>query len=88
MSEISSEITDAVTHSNVQVVAESPANGLGNVYLTASHATGLLFENAVGHQQQQFLLAQTGASRELHQLYQEKTITEAIRLAQLLQNEN
>ncbi|WP_174772358.1 RebB family R body protein, partial [Chryseobacterium rhizosphaerae] len=37
---VNEQITDAVTQSNVKVVAESPAVALSNVYQTAAHSTG------------------------------------------------
>ena len=56
MSFVNQQITDAVTQTNVKVVAEAPAMALGNVYQTAAHSTGLMFENAVNNQNQQNIL--------------------------------
>ena len=47
---VNEQITDAVTQSNVKVVAESPAMAMANVYQSAAHSTGILFENAVNTQ--------------------------------------
>ena len=84
MSELSSEITDAVSQTDVKVIAESPAMSLGTSYQTSAHSTGLMFENAVGNQQQQFNLFQSGTAQEVHRLYGQKVMAEALQLVQLL----
>ncbi|MDN3692078.1 RebB family R body protein [Chryseobacterium tructae] len=53
MATVNEQITDAVTQSNVKVIGESPAMALSNVYLSAAHSTGIMFENAVTNQNQQ-----------------------------------
>ncbi len=55
---VNSQITDAVTQSNVKVVAEAPAMAMGNVYQTLAHSIGILMENAVNQQQQASVLSQ------------------------------
>ncbi|AOK28085.1 R body protein RebB-like protein [Burkholderia singularis] len=66
---VNDQITDAVTQSNVKVVAESPAMALGSIYQTMAHSTGILFQNAVSAQQQQNTLAQAAANMGLMQIY-------------------
>ncbi|VEB41493.1 Killing trait [Chromobacterium violaceum] len=44
---VNSQITDAVTQSNVKVVGEAPAMAMGSIYQSLAHSTGILFENAV-----------------------------------------
>lgn len=48
---VNSQITDAVTQTNVKVVAEAPAQSLGMLYQMATHAAGLSIQNAVQAQQ-------------------------------------
>jgi hypothetical protein len=55
---LNDQITDAVTQSNVKVVAEAPAMALGTVYQSLAHSTGLMFENAVSHQQNANIVSQ------------------------------
>ncbi|MEO9570799.1 MAG: RebB family R body protein [Polaribacter sp.] len=55
---VNSQITDAVTQSNVKVVAEAPAMAMGNVYQSLAHSMGLLMENSVNQQQQASILSQ------------------------------
>lgn len=78
------QITDAVTQSNVKVVAEAPAMALGNVYQSAAHSTGLMFENAVAAQQQQNTLAQAAANQGVMQIYSLDTVADAISIAKML----
>ncbi|PAU63458.1 RebB family R body protein, partial [Pseudomonas indica] len=58
MANVNEMITDAVTQSNVKVVAEAPAMAMGSIYQTMAHSTGILFQNAVSAQQQQNTLSQ------------------------------
>lgn len=54
---VNSQITDAVTQSNVKVVAEAPAQAMGLVYQTMAHSVSLSMQNA---QQAQGGLQQIG----------------------------
>lgn len=66
---VNSQITDAVTQANVKVVGEAPAIAMGNVYQTAAHSLGLMFENAVNAQAQQNILAQAATTQGIMLLY-------------------
>ena len=48
---VNEQITDAVTQSNVKVVAESPAQAMGSLYQIAAQANGIAMQNAVSNQQ-------------------------------------
>lgn len=48
---VNSQITDAVTQTNVEVVAVSPAQSLGMLYQMSTHSAGLSMQNAVSSQQ-------------------------------------
>jgi hypothetical protein len=85
MSTVSTEITDAVTQSNVKVLAEAPAIALGNVFQSAAHSTGLMFANAVNAQNQQNILSQTATTQGVMQIYSFDTIADAIAIARMLQ---
>ncbi len=54
---VNAQITDAVTQSNVKVLAEAPAQSMALVYQTAAHSLSLAMENA---QQAQGGLQQIG----------------------------
>lgn len=45
--DVSSQVTDAVTQTNVKVIGKSPAMAMGSLYQTAAHSTGLMFYHAV-----------------------------------------
>jgi hypothetical protein len=45
--QVNSQITDAVTQTNVKVPDESPAEAMGAVYQTMAQATGLVMQDAV-----------------------------------------
>jgi len=81
---VNEQITDAVTQSNVKVVAEAPAIALGNVYQSAAHSTGLMFENAVNAQNQQNILSQSATTQGVMQIYSIDTVSDAIAIAKEL----
>ncbi|MGO4710606.1 RebB family R body protein [Chryseobacterium sp. 2TAF14] len=81
---VNQQITDAVTQSNVKVVAESPAIALGNVYQSAAHSTGILFENAIKAQNQQNILGQAATTQGVMQIYSLDTVSDAISIAKML----
>ena len=81
---VNEQITDAVTQSNVKVVGEAPAMALGNVYQSAAHSTGIMFENAVNAQNQQNILGQAATTQGIMQIYSMDTIADAISIATML----
>ncbi|MBL3550432.1 MULTISPECIES: RebB family R body protein [unclassified Chryseobacterium] len=83
-STVNEQITDAVTQSNVKVVGESPAMALSNVYQTAAHSTGIMFENAVNSQNQQNIVTQAATTQGISQLYSLDTIADAVSMAKIL----
>lgn len=48
---VNSQITDAVTQTNVMVLGVSPAQALGSMSQIAAHSAGLSMQNAVSNQQ-------------------------------------
>ncbi|WP_310619146.1 RebB family R body protein [Flexibacterium corallicola] len=48
---VNSQITDAVTQTNVKVVAEAPSQAMASLYQVVSNATGLSVQNATHSQQ-------------------------------------
>ncbi|TXH67359.1 MAG: RebB like protein [Lysobacteraceae bacterium] len=51
MAGVNEQITDAVTQTNVKVVAEAPAQAIAALYQVASHSVGISLQNAVHSQQ-------------------------------------
>lgn len=74
---VNSQITDAVTQSNVKVVGEGPAMAMGSIFQSLAHSTGILFQNAVAAQQQQNTLSQAASNQGLMQIYTVDTMAAA-----------
>jgi hypothetical protein len=81
---VNEQITDAVTQSNVKVVAESPAMALSNVYQSAAHSTGIMFENAINAQNQHNIVTQAATTQGVTQIYSKDTIADALSIAKIL----
>lgn len=60
---LNSQITDAVTQSNVKVIGESPAIALGSLYQTVAHAASIAGQNLVTQQQNAHNLSQALVTR-------------------------
>ena len=84
---VNPQITDAVTQTNVKVLAEAPAMAMGAIYQSLAHATGILFENAVSAQQNAAVLAQAATNMGVMQLYSLNTAATAAATAKLLQGD-
>ena len=69
MSTVSPQITDAVTQTNVKVVAEAPAMSMGTIYQSMGQSLAILFQNSVSAQQQQTSLAQAATNQVVMQIY-------------------
>ncbi|WP_299593302.1 RebB family R body protein [uncultured Tateyamaria sp.] len=66
---VNSQITDAVTQSDVKVVGEAPAMAMGVNFQTMAHSTGILLQNAVASSQQQNALSQAASNQGVMQIY-------------------
>ena len=66
---VNDQITDAVTQSNVKVLADAPAMAMGSLYQATAHSMGIMFENAVASQQQSAVLAQAATTQGVMQIY-------------------
>ena len=69
MTEVSKQITDAVTQVNVKVLGESPALSLSNLYQTISQSLSLSAQNAVMAQQQSNIVHQAATTQGVSLLY-------------------
>ncbi len=47
---VNAQVTDAVTQTNVKVVAEAPAQAMAALYQVVSSANGMAVQNAVANQ--------------------------------------
>lgn len=60
---VNSQITDAITQSNVQVLGDAPAQALGSLYQACAQALANAAHNATNAQQQTAILAQAVTTR-------------------------
>ncbi|TNE62640.1 MAG: RebB like protein [Alphaproteobacteria bacterium] len=71
-------ITDSVTQANVKVLGDAPAMAMGALYQSLAHSTGILYENAVGAQQQLAIAAQASTNQGVIQIYSIDTMAGAV----------
>lgn len=74
---VNGQITDSVSQANVEVLGSAPAVSLGATYQSLGHSTGLMFESAVGAQQQLAIAAQAAANQGVIQMYTINTMASA-----------
>lgn len=85
---VNSQITDAVTQSNVSVLAGAPAMAMGSIYQSAAHSTGLMYQNAVLAQQQGAIAAQAAANQGVIQIYSANSMAAAAATAKVANSDN
>lgn len=59
---VNSQITDAVTQSNVKVLGDAPAMAMGSLYQSIAHASAIAAQNAVTAQQNANVLAEAATT--------------------------
>ncbi|MEE9453008.1 MAG: RebB family R body protein [Paracoccaceae bacterium] len=88
MSEVNAGILEAVTSTNVKVVAEAPAMAMGTLYQTLAHSTGILLENSVTGSRNADMVGLAAANQGIMQIYSVDTITDAVSVAQIIAANN
>jgi hypothetical protein len=84
---VNGQITDAVTQSNVKVLGDAPAMAMGAIYQALAHSTGILYENAVGAQQQLGIAAQAATNQGVIQIYSIDTMAGAVATSKIGQSD-
>jgi hypothetical protein len=84
MAGVAPQIIDAVTATNVKVVAESPAMAMGTLYQSLAHSTGILFQNAVSSAKQADMIGLAATNQGIMQIYSFDTVADAVSIAQVL----
>lgn len=84
---VNGQITDAVTQSNVKVLGDAPAMAMGAIYQSLAHSTGILYENAVGSQQQLAIAAQAATNQGVIQIYSIDTMAGAVATSKIAQSD-
>ena len=85
---VNSQITDSVAQANVEVLASSPAMGMGAINQALGHSTGILFESSVQAQQQLSIAAQAAANQGVIQMYTVNTMASATATAKIANSSN
>ena len=84
---VNQQIMDAITQTNVKVVADAPAMALGSIYQTAAHSTALMFQNAVNAQNQQNILSQAATTQGITLIYSIDTAADGVAVAHILKSD-
>ncbi len=84
---VNGQITDAVTQSNVKVLGDAPAMAMGAIFQSLAHSTGILYENAVGSQQQLAIAAQAATNQGVIQIYSIDTMAGAVATSKIAQSD-
>ncbi len=84
---MNSQITDAVTQSNVKVLGDSPAMAMGAIFQSLAHSTGILHENAVSSQQQLAIAAQAATNQGVIQVYSVDSMAGAVATSKVAQSD-
>ena len=84
---VNPQITDAVTQSNVKVLAEAPAMAMGSLYQTMAHSLGILMENAVTSQNNMNIIGQATTTQGVNMIYSVDTAASSAATSKIL-NEN
>ena len=66
---VNSQITDAVTQSNVKVLGDAPAMALGNLFVATSQALANAAHNATTAQQNAYVISQAATTQGVATLY-------------------
>lgn len=84
---VNGQVTDSVTQANVKVVGDAPAMAMGAIYQSLAHSTGILYENAVGAQQQLAIAAQASTNQGVIQIYSIDTMAGAVATSKIAQSD-
>ncbi|MCJ9429354.1 RebB family R body protein [Kordiimonas marina] len=66
---VNSQITDAVTQSNLQVLGMAPAMASSFIYQSMAHSAGIMFQNSVQAQQRASIAGQAATNLGVMQIY-------------------
>lgn len=83
---VNGQITDAVTQTNVKVLADAPAEALGSIYQVMAHSTGLSMQNATANQQQFSAVSNAAVTQGVNGVYTLATATIAEGTQTILQS--
>ncbi|MFK7796600.1 MAG: RebB family R body protein [Aureispira sp.] len=62
------ECADGIAASNLSVLGNAAAMGVGNIMVSQAHSTGLLFMQQVAQQQQNYQIELSNTSKSVYQI--------------------
>ena len=74
---VNSQITDAVTQTNLDVIGGAPAQSMGTVYQMMAQAVGVSMQNAVANQQNMNTIDNAIVSQGIAMLYSLDSMSDA-----------
>ena len=84
---VNGQITDAVTQANVKILGDAPAMAMGAIFQSLGHSSGILYENAVGAQQQLGIAAGAATNQGVIQIYSVDTMAGAVATSKIAQSD-
>lgn len=72
---VNSQVTDSVTQANTQVLGDSPAMAMGNLYIATSQALSNAAHNAANNQNQSYVVGQAATTMGVDTLLDFDTAT-------------
>lgn len=81
---VNPQITDAVTQSNVKVLADASAMAMGALYQTMAHSLGILMENAANTQQNMSIIGQAATTQGVNMIYSVDTAASSAAASKIL----
>jgi len=81
---VNGQITDAVTQSNVKVLADAPGQALGTLYQVMAQSVGIGMQNATAAQQNATTLGQAAATQGVNLIYTLDVAADAVSTQEIL----
>ena len=81
---VNSQVTDAVSQANTEVLGDAPAVAMGNLYQAIAQALANAAHNATNAQQQSFVTAQAATTQGVATLFSIDTATVGIATMEIL----
>lgn len=81
---VNSQITDAVTQTNVKVLGDAPAIALGNLYQATAQALANAAHNATNSQQQSYVTSQAATTMGVSTLLSIDTAADGVATKDIL----
>jgi hypothetical protein len=81
---VNGQITDAVTQTNVKILADAPGQALATLYQVMAHTVGIGMQNATSAQQNGTTLGQAAATQGVNLIYTLDVAADAVSTQEIL----